>query len=236
MTCTNSTCRPAKRHSCARTRSEIAGWDFDHDGNLRLAERTNQAGDTEILRVDPDGFKQIYSCSVLEGCGVEGFDAANKQVYLITNKGDARSDANWRCWILATGATTKIGERSGESRRYRWVCRPRTSTTTSASPQYEDDRDRLYFRDKAFEKEYRLAAVETAGHGDQLRRPLRDENIWIVMRQQRRGAGRDLCLESQGEDADAAVPDPRRAAARRRSRSASPITSNRRTGWRFRPI
>ena len=30
----------------------IAGWDFDHDGNLRMAERTNQAGDTEILRVD----------------------------------------------------------------------------------------------------------------------------------------------------------------------------------------
>ncbi len=44
---------------------EIAGWDFDHDGNLRLAERTNKAGDTEILRVDPDGFKLIYSCTVL---------------------------------------------------------------------------------------------------------------------------------------------------------------------------
>ena len=67
---------------------QIAGWDFDHDGNLKLAERTNQAGDTEILRVDADGFKQIYSCSVLESCGVADFDAANKQVYLITNKGD----------------------------------------------------------------------------------------------------------------------------------------------------
>ena len=32
---------------------QIAGWVFDHDGTLRLAERTNQAGDTEILRVDP---------------------------------------------------------------------------------------------------------------------------------------------------------------------------------------
>ena len=67
---------------------QIAGWDFDHDGNLKLAERTNQAGDTEILRVDGDGFKQIYSCSVLESCGVADFDATNKQAYLITNKGD----------------------------------------------------------------------------------------------------------------------------------------------------
>src|SRR5271154_7061239 len=48
----------------------IAGWVFDHEGTLRLAERTNAVGDTEILRVDPDGFKQIYSCTVLEGCGV----------------------------------------------------------------------------------------------------------------------------------------------------------------------
>jgi hypothetical protein len=30
---------------------QIASWMFDHDGNLRLAERTNQAGDTELLRV-----------------------------------------------------------------------------------------------------------------------------------------------------------------------------------------
>src|SRR6202050_2212455 len=38
----------------------IAVWEFDHEGTLRLAVRTNAAGDTEILRVDADGFKQIY--------------------------------------------------------------------------------------------------------------------------------------------------------------------------------
>src|SRR3984957_15288424 len=58
----------------------IAGWDFDHDGVLRLAERTNSAGDTEILRVDADGFKKIYTCTVLENCDVYGFDATNEQV------------------------------------------------------------------------------------------------------------------------------------------------------------
>ena len=46
---------------------KIAGWEFDNDGNLRPADRTNQAGDTETLRVDPEGFKQIYNCTVLEG-------------------------------------------------------------------------------------------------------------------------------------------------------------------------
>ena len=57
---------------------QIAGWDFDNDGNLRLAERTSAAGDTEVLRVDATGFKQIYGCTVLESCGVAGFDAGNR--------------------------------------------------------------------------------------------------------------------------------------------------------------
>src|SRR5271166_3928447 len=66
---------------------QIAGWDFDNDGNLRLAERTNAMGDSEVLRVDPNYFTQIYSCSVLESCEVLGFDTSNQHVYLSTNKG-----------------------------------------------------------------------------------------------------------------------------------------------------
>src|SRR5581483_5722535 len=86
---------------------QIAGWDFDNDGNLRLAERTNSAGDTEILRVDPDGFKQIYSCTVLESCGVASFDASNKNVRLITNKGSLDL-AELDSMDPQTGATTKV--------------------------------------------------------------------------------------------------------------------------------
>src|SRR5882724_13262492 len=36
---------------------EIAEWQFDDTGTLRLAMRTNKAGDTETLRVDGEGFK-----------------------------------------------------------------------------------------------------------------------------------------------------------------------------------
>lgn len=66
---------------------QISGWEFDHAGNLRLAARTTQAGDTEILRVDPGGFAPVYSCSVLESCGLNGFLAGNQQAYMVTNKG-----------------------------------------------------------------------------------------------------------------------------------------------------
>ena len=157
---------------------QIAAWDFDNDGNLRLAERTNQAGDTEILRVDPDGFKQIYSCTVLEGCGVSGFDGANKQVYLITNKGDLDL-SELELMDPATGTTTKV-ESDPEGRV------DINGVTTSDIDQhiffteYQDDRQRLYFKDKAFEKEYQWLQAKLPAKEIALGAHSKDENIWIV--------------------------------------------------------
>src|ERR1700683_4814819 len=65
----------------------IAAWIFDHSGDLRLAQRTTDKGDTEVLRGGGDGFKPIYSCIVLEVCDASEFNHANDRVYLITNKG-----------------------------------------------------------------------------------------------------------------------------------------------------
>jgi dipeptidyl aminopeptidase/acylaminoacyl peptidase len=66
----------------------ISGWDFDLAGQLRLAERVADNGDQQILRVDADGFTQIYSCNVFETCGVDRFHKDGKRAYIETNKGD----------------------------------------------------------------------------------------------------------------------------------------------------
>ncbi|HMJ16933.1 MAG TPA: hypothetical protein VK478_00975, partial [Gemmatimonadaceae bacterium] len=65
----------------------VAGWVFDNAGALRLAVRTTDKGDTEILRVDSAGFTQVYSCTVFETCGPDRFDKDNTKVYMETNKG-----------------------------------------------------------------------------------------------------------------------------------------------------
>src|SRR3954466_486146 len=65
----------------------IAGWMFDNAGTLRLPPRSADNGDTEILRVDPSGFTQVYSCNVFETCGVDRFNKDNTRVYFETNKG-----------------------------------------------------------------------------------------------------------------------------------------------------
>jgi dipeptidyl aminopeptidase/acylaminoacyl peptidase len=156
----------------------IAGWDFDHDGNLRLAERTNQVGDTEILRVDPDGFKQIYSCSVLENCGVEDFDASNKQVYLNTNKGDLDL-SELEMLDPATGSTARY-ESDPEKRVDIDGLQISDVDYHVYFTRYEDDRYRLYFKDKDFEKEYRWLQSKLPGKEIGFGARSKDENIWIV--------------------------------------------------------
>jgi len=156
----------------------IAGWDFDHDGNLRLAERTNQVGDTEILRVDPDGFKQIYSCSVLENCGVEDFDASNKQVYLNTNKGDLDL-SEIDMLDPATGSTTKF-ESDPEKRVDVEGLQLSEADHHVYFTQYQDDRQRLYFKDKDFENEFRWLQSKLPGKEIGFGAKSKDENIWIV--------------------------------------------------------
>src|SRR5262244_3910583 len=65
----------------------ITGWFFDLKDQLRLATRSAENGDTEVLRVDPNGFTKVYSCSVFENCGPVRYHKDGQRTYFITNKG-----------------------------------------------------------------------------------------------------------------------------------------------------
>jgi dipeptidyl aminopeptidase/acylaminoacyl peptidase len=156
----------------------IAGWDFDHDGVLRLAERTNSAGDTEILRVDADGFKQIYACTVLETCDVYGFDATNKQVYLVTNKGPLDL-IELELLNPATGTAAKV-ESDPEKRVDITNGKLSEVDHRILFTEYEDDTVRRYFKDKAFEKDYHWLQSKLRGQQIAFGATSNDENLWIV--------------------------------------------------------
>src|SRR5437868_12496768 len=57
----------------------IGGWVFDVKDQLRLAVRSAENGDTEIMRVDPRQFTKIYSCDIFETCSPDRFHADNKR-------------------------------------------------------------------------------------------------------------------------------------------------------------
>ncbi len=67
---------------------QVAGYQFDLDGDVRLAVRQTPDGGTEILRVDGNDLEQIYTCSYLENCYPYQFHPDDERFYLVSNKGD----------------------------------------------------------------------------------------------------------------------------------------------------
>ncbi len=134
---------------------KITAWVFDQKGVLRMATRTTDSGSTEILRVDADGFKLVYSCSVFEACGPERFHKDGKRVYMQTNKGD---DVDLTRFVLFDPITSK--EELVEVDPLKRVDFGNATfsdlTDELIATAYEDDRTRIYWKDKSYEADYKL--------------------------------------------------------------------------------
>jgi dipeptidyl aminopeptidase/acylaminoacyl peptidase len=72
-------------------KDRITGWIFDWNDKLRLATRSNTDGSSEILKIGENEFVSIYKTTVFETANPISFDKENKNLYLITNKGDDRN-------------------------------------------------------------------------------------------------------------------------------------------------
>ena len=106
------------------------------------------------------------------------FDASNRQVYLITNKG-ALDLSELDLMDPTTGVTTKV-ESDPESR-----VDLRNVATSEVDyrilfTEYEDDVPRRYFRDKAFEQAYRWLKAQLPGKDITFGSHSRDESIWVL--------------------------------------------------------
>lgn len=69
--------------------NRITGWSFDWNEEPRLAYRTNEAGFSEILRIDDrNTFTEIYETNLKEDAYVAGWTKDNQNMYIVSNKGD----------------------------------------------------------------------------------------------------------------------------------------------------
>ena len=157
---------------------QIAQWIFDNAGNLRLAARSNAAGDTEIETVTAAGFNKIYTCTVLEDCNVVGFAAGDKLAYMVTNQGSIDLE-ELDTLDPATGATAKV-ESDPQGRVDISDVATSDVDYRILFTAYTDDRVRRYFRDKAFEKEYGWLQSKLPGKEISFGARSADENVWIV--------------------------------------------------------
>lgn len=156
----------------------IAGWVFDLDGQLRLALRIADNGDTDILRVDADGFKKVYSCTVFESCGPQRFHKEGKRVYLETNKGTPDL-TRLVLFDPATGAeelveSDPLGRVDFGNAAFSEASEELVLTT------YEDERTRYYFHDKAIEADYRLLRSKCPGKEVNVSSASADDQLWLV--------------------------------------------------------
>jgi dipeptidyl aminopeptidase/acylaminoacyl peptidase len=157
---------------------QIGGWQFDDAGDLRLAVRTSAAGDTEFLRVDADGLKQIYGCGVLENCDPADFDATNKSVYISTNKGSLDL-TELELLDLATGNVVKV-ESDPDGRVDLAAVELSKLDHRILFTEYAGDKLRRYVKDQPFEKDYRWLQAKLPGLEVGFGARSADENIWIV--------------------------------------------------------
>ena len=159
---------------------KISGWTFDLKGNLRLVGRVADNGDNEILRVDPDKFTKIYSCSVMENCGAVKFTKDGKHVYMETNKGVDVDLAGLALLDPETGKAEMV--ESDPLKRVDFGGALFSDVTDELIlTTYLDDKQRIYFKDKGFEKDYKWLKSQLPEMELALGSHTLDEQTWVVV-------------------------------------------------------
>lgn len=157
----------------------IAGWLFDIKGQLRLAARAADNGDTEVLRVDENGFTKIYSCTVFETCDPVRFHKDSKRVYMITNKGD---NTNLTRLVLFDPDAGKEELVEADPMNRVDLGGPQFSDATDEliATIYEDERTRTYWRDKSYEADYKLLQKKLPGKEINFESSTKDEHLFTI--------------------------------------------------------
>jgi dipeptidyl aminopeptidase/acylaminoacyl peptidase len=156
----------------------LVGWTFDLKDQLRLAMRVDDNGNTEILRVDDKGFTKVYSCNVFEECGTVRYHKDGQRVYLETNKGAETDLVKLELFDPATGKEELV-----ESDPLNRVDVGDVSfsevTNEIMATDYQDDRLRVYFKDKSYEADYNMLKKKL-GMDVNFDSSTRDEKLWLV--------------------------------------------------------
>ncbi|HEX9220441.1 MAG TPA: prolyl oligopeptidase family serine peptidase [Gemmatimonadaceae bacterium] len=168
-----------QRELIRQNTERIAGWEFDNTGTLRLAVRTTDKGDTEILRVDPTGFTQIYSCTVFESCNPVRFDKTNTKVYLETNKG--APDLTRLVLFDPVTKSEQLVESDPLNRVDFGNAIFSDVSNNLVATAYVDDRTRIYWKDPDWEKDYKFLQSKLPGKEIQPTSSTSDERLWMIV-------------------------------------------------------
>jgi dipeptidyl aminopeptidase/acylaminoacyl peptidase len=158
----------------------VTSWIFDLKDQLRLATRSAENGDTEVMRVDDKGFTKVYSCNVFERCGPIRFHKDGQRVYFFTNKGPSIDLARLVLFDPSTGKEELV--ESDPLNRVD-LGNPSFSEVSDEliATTYEDERERIYWKDKSFEADYKLLQKKLPGKEIGFGSATKDERLYLIV-------------------------------------------------------
>lgn len=156
----------------------LTGWIFDRKDQLRLATRAAENGDTEVLRVDGDGFKKVYSCGVFETCGPVRFHKDGRRVYMVTNKRDV--DLIRLVLFDPESGREELVEADPLNRVDFGFPLFSDRTDELIGTLYFDDKMRIYFKDKTFQSDYELVQKRLPGKDIGVDSQTKDESLFLI--------------------------------------------------------
>ncbi len=157
----------------------ITGWVFDRRDKLRLAERTNADGSTDILRVDPKGFVKIYSCGPLESAYCVNFHEDGQRVYIITNKGD-KVDLTQLILLNVMNQKEELVESDPKKKVDLSSVSFSDLDNHMIATYYDDEKLRINWKDKSFEEEYKALRKSFNGLEVSFNSSTKDEKKWLI--------------------------------------------------------
>jgi dipeptidyl aminopeptidase/acylaminoacyl peptidase len=158
----------------------IGGWFFDLAGQLRLAIRSPESGDTELLRVDTDGFTPLYVCSVFESCGPVRFHKDGQRVYMVTNRGDDVNLTRLTLLDVRSGEEVLV-ESDPENRVDLGTAIFSDRTDELLATVYTDERTRVHWKDQTWEAEYTALQQQLPGRQLNFVSSTRDERLYLLV-------------------------------------------------------
>src|SRR5882762_3077254 len=158
----------------------ITSWVFDLKDQLRLATRSADSGDTEVLRVDENGFTKVYSCNVFESCGPIQYHKDGQRVYFETNKGPNIDLTRLELFDPATGKEELV--ESDPMNRVDFGSANFSEVTDDLiATIYDDERARIYWKDKSYEADYKWLQKKLPGKEIAFASGTKDERLFLIV-------------------------------------------------------
>jgi dipeptidyl aminopeptidase/acylaminoacyl peptidase len=171
--------KSGERTLIRKNTDRISRWIFDLDGTLRLATRTLDNGDTEVLKVEKDAFQTVYTCDVFETCEPQRFHKDGKRVYMETNKGDV--DLTRLVLFDPETRQEELVESDPMNRVDFGSAHFAEATDELVATTYQDERTRVYFRDPAWKADYDWLKSKFPGKDVDLMSGTADDQVLLVV-------------------------------------------------------